>query len=314
MGSRVVASTVLAVGLLILQLAGSGGLHGEKFAHHSYHEGPPSRVESLPSANQRSAVSLALVGATPPPPPPVMPANNQAVSSKQFQHRQHQNHHQYHQTGSAAQPGSSQHWRHKGLEAPLATYSDLSAGGSSQPRAHLIHQPQQDSGQQSHQNSGFLANSNLELALRQASGDESVFQPSPIISSPAHHSDWSLQTSPAEGARLGSVEQPSTVAPLSPPSTSPSTTEQSNSIVVSHEADSIRSEWSQRPAPQLSHQKEYQTNQMMSGATGNGSLQDNFSNQVIYEGPATAPPVGDFYFSSSERLPNNSERVPNGWW
>lgn len=201
------------------------------------------------------------------------------------------------------------------------------------PRAHQ--QPANQAEQASSPSSGFLSGGNLELALRQSAGDESVFQPSPAIGAPGHELDWFTQhppSSPANGGlqvssasqRLSVLEvmepnnhqeaaapaQPATTSSSGPVNTastwtavsSQQTTEQSNNIIGQDEPDGrYKHDYHHLGG----HQKEYQTNMNS----------QELNNQVVYEGPATASPtIGDYFFSSSEKLPNLNERPSNAWW
>lgn len=169
----------------------------------------------------------------------------------------------------------------------------------------------------------FLQAGTIELALRQTSSDENVFQPSPT-----HDFNWlAHSTSPTQqqqtpndpqvvngepehGAGLLQVPYQSSILST--------TTEQSNNIVQSE------------PIVSVVHQQENQLNQQHQLQYGQQKFSDHQSeypstlagnitgadlkNHFNYENssPITIS-SSDYYFSSAERLPNN-EKASNAWW
>lgn len=139
--------------------------------------------------------------------------------------------------------------------------------------------------------SNFLQG-NIELALRQASGDENVFQPSPTIGSHDMVTGWTSTANNAYDRAFPVV----------------STTEQSNNILVQS------TDYYQQELQKLAEQQS--TAPVVSNSAQNTTLELNGNNnQVFYEGPATPaqPSHGDYYFSSSE-MPNSPEKSSNVWW
>lgn len=175
---------------------------------------------------------------------------------------------------------------------------------------------------------------NIELALRQTSTDENVFQPSPIfsLSSDSNNNfNWltSAQNTPKTVAqKVNRLSQPQ-------PITSERISEQTNPLLVmqheeQHQTHSPTTEQSNNIALNENHSQ--QDNQLTSpqvvtfssssnlgsgvlinvNSSSNGSAEE-LNNQVFYEGPATAPPANEYYFSSAEKLPNKG-RASNAWW
>lgn len=157
---------------------------------------------------------------------------------------------------------------------------------------------------------GFSASSPLELALRQASTDESVFQTSPIIGPPEPNLEWLSQASLSYHNSQQQQQQTATIG---------STTEQNNNIAQNEPAPapapktppihytSLDSQESSLPFSQNERAS------LSNRASINLTQPSERNNQVVYEGPATAPPAGDYYFSSAEKLPNR-EKASNFWW
>lgn len=176
-------------------------------------------------------------------------------------------------------------------------------------------------------NQGSLLSTNLELALRQANGDESVFQPSATIGLPNHDSyDWggagqssTLNQNLRSNSRTNHDDNANptenhanmpTLAPLA--NRSLTATPGTTALELSNQMPIVLN-YSQSTS---FNQKEDQTN-------ANTSLE--FNNQIIHEGPATPPSaisMDDFYFSSSEKNANNKDIAKdynepphsNAWW
>lgn len=159
-------------------------------------------------------------------------------------------------------------------------------------------------------NNGLLrgiSEGDLELALRQANSDENVFQPSVAIPTTGHSYDhWSFAYSSTptynDQQQTGKDKQQQVTT---------STTDQSNSIVPVQYPDP--SSGHSFPDDSNRHQETLQrTLASLNSTLSNQPIE--LSNQVFYDGPATAPPAGDYYFSSAERAPNNERASSNIWW
>lgn len=179
------------------------------------------------------------------------------------------------------------------------------------------------------ESNGLLSASSLELALRQATGDESVFQPSPAFSAPGHSGleEWLASSTKINDERRNSINRGTSSALSGVVTTTPATTEQSN-IVLNHDGGLDDATSTTVVNSQQSMTREYPTNafgMFNSAVTNNSNTASgnnlDYSNQVIYEGPATVPPISDsYYFSTAEkdRASNNynsNERTSsNAWW
>lgn len=170
--------------------------------------------------------------------------------------------------------------------------------------------------------------SNLELALRQVSGDESVFQPSPTIVAAGHNFDWFTQTPSAPQAqrsaqpdhhhhqhsaaasfstgesRHDTGELATATASMAPPPTPPMTNEMLAKNATKHVEAALDDQQQQASTASLHDYYRDQQRSQPREPQANVSSSIEFNNQVIYEGPVTPPPSrDDYYFSSSERLP-----------
>lgn len=172
----------------------------------------------------------------------------------------------------------------------------------------------------------------IELALRQASGDDNVFQPSSAIPIDTPHQNfesWSSShlsknnnNNPLINDQLHSggyehnqhhrntsvMEQSNNIAQNELPSSTPV----SKQIDNQHEfrmSSVQQNEYPSNESPISSIQPSIVANNINST---NPTIVE-LNNHVLYEGLATAPPAGDYYFSSSEKLPN-SEIASNAWW
>lgn len=174
--------------------------------------------------------------------------------------------------------------------------------------------------------------SNLEMALRQVNSDEGMFQPSPALIVPPDHSyDWSGQQTTVVDAEITQKSNNTNEQRSSETSTiaTTTTTDQSNNI-LSHNLADYPDGSSGRPIGDTvgsydpmslvngptGTSSNYQSGSPVLGSTAetNATITVELPNHVFYEGPATAPPTGNYYFSSSEKLPNNGERASNAWW
>ena len=232
----------------------------------------------------------------------------------------------------------------------LRASRDQSHQSQSSPVVELDSIPARGAGQSVESNSmGSFLQGNIEMALRQASGDENVFQLSPTIGVSEPSLNW-----PAGQTHLATTHQ-SFVKPngdhhqqiepmkITPSDTSVTTTEQSNNIAQNEQSSSSSSS---SLVPQVAgtnllerSQKEQnldKTDKSSLVGKSNKDEQQTFnrssvisspawdgqqvSNQIFYEGPATAPPTSpadNYYFSSSSssgRQPEESERGSNSWW
>lgn len=158
-------------------------------------------------------------------------------------------------------------------------------------------------------NEDFL-HARIGLAMRQAAnGDDNFFHPISLIGAPQvaqQHQEW--PSSPVRQL----LSPVSTTSPLgTTTTTTTTTTEHNNNIEVApfHESSSS--------SGVSSGEHMQQSNQPILMLNSNQNSTVDINNQVIYEGPATAPPAGDnYYFSSSERLPNTDpgSKPSNAWW
>lgn len=229
-------------------------------------------------------------------------------------------------------------------QSPVVAFVETTTRATSQPIKSETHLQ--------FTNNNFIRHlGNLELAMRQVSGDETLFQPSPILDVPGHSFDWSTSNGGSQVDRVNNLGRqpptgyhefetsPSSASSQPPPtlhsmapqliaSTTPATsttaavatttttaattTEHSNNILQldSTLANTIAVN------NHFTHQKEYPTTNMMANGSVSSLATDLNNNQVTYEGQATAPPPtpSDYYFSSSEKLPNNEGKAPNAWW
>lgn len=188
--------------------------------------------------------------------------------------------------------------------------------------------------------------SNLELALRQVSGDESLFHPSSAIPTVGHHKQFDWFAQPTQTGQLEQA-QPSTGRRVSLLDQSDVGNRSRNEIAaeISTRAPAtlatvmvlVSNETHQHPdsAPPDHHQPEeslpslnghfndqrQKRLQTLSLPQTTASSSIEFNNQVIYEGPVTPPiPTDNYYFSSSEKLPSNNNDYynehanSNAWW
>lgn len=158
----------------------------------------------------------------------------------------------------------------------------------------------------------------IELALRQTSSDENVFQPLPShdFNWLAHSTSPAYQQAPNPDPQLTS-EGPEQGVEQSPqhPHQSSSTTEESNNIaqvdsnsVQQQEFQHQQHQYGQQQRKFSHHQSEYPST-LAENITGI-ELNNNFN----YENTSPTPILtSDYYFSSAERLPHN-ERASNAWW
>lgn len=255
----------------------------------------------------------------------VMPPNNDQVLANSQQHQQQPvttNTANAHPTLAAA---SNNNWQQIQFDSP-GPNNNLSSGRVQQQQqleAHATNQlPKNNHNQQiyldeqSTVSNSFLSG-NLEFALRQASGDESVFQPASTIGAPSHDPDWyhGHESGGTVGSANANNDHPfgrqlnaSTDVSRTTTTTTTTTTSTTPLTPIIVEANENHADLHSEPPRSISinqHQKEYQTN-------SNQAIEIN--NQVFYDGPVTAPPVGDYYFSSSENLPNHNVRTSNAWW
>jgi hypothetical protein len=184
--------------------------------------------------------------------------------------------------------------------------------------------------------------SSLELALRQVSGDESIFQSSPTIVAVGHNSnfDWFTQapsakqlyqvhhqqassipdTNSTSQSRNGLAESPmarpaspSSLAPSSAPTTTPITTTTTKDALDKNATISLEPlvlDHHQSAASINDYynndQQRMQPREQQTSTHTNSSSPIEFNNQVIYEGPVT-PHSGDYHFA----VPTASERLPS---
>lgn len=186
-----------------------------------------------------------------------------------------------------------------------------------------------------------LLRGTIEMALRQTSSDESYFQAPRAIDwtmASRHDLPPTVQTSGSAAflttSRAISLEQDQTTT------TESSQTEESNLILDGssassstesiYEPTSDQQERQQSTTSSTNLEYEQRATTLVSplstnrnGSTGPSAASAGsfeLSNNVVYEGPATAPPAGDFYFpfSDSNKLPNGPDadnyRAPNVWW
>lgn len=162
---------------------------------------------------------------------------------------------------------------------------------------------------------------NIELALRQASGDESVFQPQPTIGlHDASSSDWP-PTQDGHKQQQQQVENinpkqgaPTTTTTTTTTTAATTTEQQMSNNIQGEPVVSQTSDYYQQELQKLSSDQQQQ--EVTPPIVQLNTTMDQSSNQVFYEGLATpaSPAPGDYYFSSSERLPNVSEKSSNAWW
>lgn len=159
---------------------------------------------------------------------------------------------------------------------------------------------------------------NLELALRQASIDENFFQ-SPPVPGPSDH-QWSVTT---EQERSSTSEIPELISiPVANRNQTPpphAGHEQSNQMIISNEIPSIyHNPSTEGPIATASQVSVSHNRTNLSSPSPTTSIELN--NQVIYEGLATVPPAGDYYYSSNHgsggdpRQQLDSGRSSNNWW
>lgn len=260
---------------------------------------------------------------------------------------------------SANEPNDARnHQRHHHHQQQLPARGSGGSGGSpvnhhTAPPSLNRHPIEQDSAVINNEASLNGPPSNLELALRQVSGDESVFQPSPTIVAVGHSSnfDWFTQApivrqqpnqihqtggpaSARQMAHLNESEQArnehneiKTSASLAPATTTAQ--ELANNNATNHLEPMILDHQQSSTSPHdyyHEQQREQQAREQPQPAgflTGNSSSSPiEFNNQVIYEGPVTPPASkDDYYFSTSERLPisssgnnNNINRNNNNYY
>lgn len=158
----------------------------------------------------------------------------------------------------------------------------------------------------------------IELALRQTSSDENVFQPLPShdfnwlahSTSPAYQQapDTDLQVT-SEGSEQGVEQSPRH------PYQSTSTTEQSNNIAQLDSIGGQQQEFQHQHQHQHHHQRQHQYGQSEYPSTIAGNITGiELNNHFNYENTSPMPILtSDYYFSSAERLPN-IERASNAWW
>jgi len=209
-----------------------------------------------------------------------------------------------HSRGGYIKPANNQHEtdnfrlsdqisKHR-LSDDISTSSGFSSKNPLRNEADLTNSSQIDS-----RSSRDLLDRNIESSLRQASSDENAFKPSSAVGS-EYSLDWLSHSSLAQ-----------------PTSTIASSDERHSHSLVTTElsSTSISSGTPFKPAQSVYRQQtSAPKDQQLSEPQANHTSTDSeLNNQVFYEGPATSPPAGDYYFSSSEKLPN-SGRVSNAWW
>lgn len=193
-----------------------------------------------------------------------------------------------------------------------------------------------------HQDASLSAS--LELALRQASGDESVFQPSPAMGATGHDSfDWNAKLAQPDGKQLPPVavassnnhransaalgnlgeslesnlvpnasvheqqlqQQATAAAATVSPALTTSSIVASTTPATTTELNNHVSSNQVEPVVLNHYQSIMSHHQRDFVGPANTSLE--FNNQVIHEGPATPPSAAsadDYYFPSSERTAN----------
>lgn len=181
-----------------------------------------------------------------------------------------------------------------------------------------------------------VSESDLELALKQASSEDNVFPPPAAMIPTGGYSydQWSLSARPSTPTTSRGEQRDEKAFreqlqnQQEHQQAASSTTDQSNSIVpvpVSLSSESsigghhqlLHDQMSQQESMQHTQTKPLSSGGPQQGGSSSSSINqpNELSNQVFYEGPATAPPVaGDYYFSSAERAPNNEKASSNIWW
>lgn len=188
---------------------------------------------------------------------------------------------------------------------------------SNQTSNHASHPHQQEDN-----NRGLLSSRAIELALRQSSGDENVFHPTSTIDLFDHlNYDWPAFQSPAQ-------VKPNTQDSTSPRPAQELQTGNQNQVLATNEPNNNIAQ------PEDSHldsrtidlnskvPKDHTHLNVTNGGQNESSTRSlqrqesqQLSNQVIYEGPATVPPVeSNYYFSASEKQAPVAERASNVWW
>ena len=175
--------------------------------------------------------------------------------------------------------------------------------------------------------SSFLSSSTLEIALRQASGDEGFFQPSPVFGPTRHlpsNDEWLIRS--RLDANNGGQNSGSEMKVDAMSSTNAPAAREQGNIVLDHAAISIDPtiQSSNLQAPMT---REYPTNSInSSNVSPINEQQLDFNNQVTYERPPasgqeSASGGDSYYFSATEKdrssnnYNSNPERVPSiAWW
>ena len=326
--SYLVAATERMLCLLIFGLAVAGVTAlqqpHERYERHQYQQQPAVLASNNRHLDQKTqAISLALSQTRA---PLILPANNEAASNNYNIH-----------------PLNTANWPQESPQSPKTAsqdYKQLAHGGGSLANKHI----QQLEASQSNS----LAN-NIELALRQASGDESVFQPAPAFGTPGggHGLDWFMQSnspflttqqqapsqtketvhsstitnsnqlvSPASFEQQQQQQQQqhnsfsSSTRAATTSTTTTSTSTYSPLNPIADQSNSI-SFGPQRTTSTLFG------NQSLSQAGGAFSTNTDLSNQLVYE--ATAAPsdgggTGNYFFMSPHKVSNVGERSSNVWW
>lgn len=172
----------------------------------------------------------------------------------------------------------------------------------------------------------YLQAGTIELALRQTSSDENVFQPSPTHdfnwlahstsqTQQQHQQNQQILNDPQVGSEGYDHGAHLSQSPYQSSITS-TTTDQSNNLVQNDPIVSV----GQQQEVQLEHQLQYgqhrfnhQQSEYPSSMAGNlTGIELNNHFNYKNSSPATVS-SGDYYFSSAERLPNY-ERASNAWW
>lgn len=334
--SSFIATNLLIFSAMIHQQTSSQVLHdGDKFnrmrlqsdlmstnqqSPMSFNQRPTQFIASSQSNNQATAHSRGAL---------VLPANNEIQASN------------FHLT---IDPDSVRNYPSKPQHASIIStdnvFRDSSAnlaalgGSNNQPATRNNHRLTSNDTllmDQSSSNNSLLRGisaGDLELALRQANSDENVFPPPAAMIPPTadySYDQWSLNTRPSTLTSSSSEQQDEKVKTLKQQQQehqqAASTTDQSNSIVPVSlgpaESSSGEHHQSLNDNQMRQQQEPMQQTKSVSGGTAQQSSNQpiELSNQVFYEGPATATPVaGDYYFSSAERAPNNEKASSNIWW
>lgn len=245
----------------------------------------------------------------------IMPANNQiqagnfhlaaepaSVRSQYNQMNQHQHQHQHQLLSASLSANDYLTNDNQILTHPDKEFSQKSLSGGSNNSTQMDH---------SHSNNnnlmGASLQSDLELALRQANGDESVFQPSSAMPVLGHtgYNQWSY-------THLSNHQSTSRAANTSRPDQ-----QQQDSKTKSDAVTQSTTESTLGAQTLLNESANKQQDPDREPATASSHLQSELNSiQSLHETPALAGSNGpDYYFSSAERAPSSNERASsNVWW